>query len=268
MMPNRYFGVAFAFLIAVLVLGCGESKEVKKGYVLNQTERYFLNYLLNEELKISLQSGNAILTTGMLVTSAKEVATAYEKNEVAADQMYDDKLLILEAIVHEINSGIGNEPIIILAGGRGFLRPRAYFDKPDIGRISALSKGDRIKLVCLGNGITLGSPGFKKCAFSDKYFSDKIVTLRSQIEAYLSGSSVPDDDAFSVIVVSIAIARNIGDESACLKEKKGCERVINKAEKKLNSETIKAIISELRAAGLKEPKNKPGRESMLSKVFN
>lgn len=102
--------------------------------------------------------------TPMTVT-ADELLKSYKENELAGDQKYKDKLLIVTGKLDSIQSGIGDSPFILLKAGGDmeFNKPQAHFDKSQSADLAKLKKGTAIKIQCTGNGEIAGAPMLKDC---------------------------------------------------------------------------------------------------------
>lgn len=108
-----------------------------------------------EKEKEEFEKAEAIKVT------AAELAAAYKKNEVAADEKYKGKKIEITGTVESIDSGAGDEPRVQLEGGEMFITVTLQ----DIPKDEAkkLSKGDKVKAVCKGDGEIIGFPKLKDC---------------------------------------------------------------------------------------------------------
>ena len=102
--------------------------------------------------------------TPMTVT-ADELLKGYKENELAGDQKFKDKNLIVTGKIESIESGIADMPYIMLKAGGDmeFMKPQAHFNKEDTPVLAQLKKGQAIKLQCVGNGEVGGMPMLKDC---------------------------------------------------------------------------------------------------------
>lgn len=97
--------------------------------------------------------------------TADELLAAYKENELAGDQKYKGKTLLVTGVLDSIQSGMGDTPYLLLKAGDEFefSMPQAHFDKSETDSLVALKKGERIKIQCVGNGEVIGSPMLKDC---------------------------------------------------------------------------------------------------------
>ncbi len=100
-----------------------------------------------------------------ITVTADELLKSYKENELAGDQKYKDKLLIVTGKLDSIQSGIGDSPFILLKAGGDmeFNKPQAHFDKSQSADLAKLKKGTAIKIQCTGNGEIAGAPMLKDC---------------------------------------------------------------------------------------------------------
>ena len=82
----------------------------------------------------------------------------YQANEVAADDKYKGKRLLVSGSVAGIDkSGLTGESVILkLATANQFMPISAEMQDEEKSKAAKLSKGDSVKLLCSGNGMTLG----------------------------------------------------------------------------------------------------------------
>ncbi|HTV54040.1 MAG TPA: hypothetical protein VMI06_03915, partial [Terriglobia bacterium] len=96
--------------------------------------------------------------------SALELFSAYQSNEVAADNKYKGRLLLVSGYVESINKDFIDNPYLMLATPNEFMGIRADLNKEEESTAAQLSKGEPINLRCTGGGMTLGSPILNGCS--------------------------------------------------------------------------------------------------------
>jgi len=101
--------------------------------------------------------------------SADELLDAYKANEIAANQKFKGKKVIVRAQISAIEAGIGDEPYLVLSAGDQFefQRPQARFTRDAAPVAATLKKGQSIKLQCVGNGEIAGTPMLKGCVVAE-----------------------------------------------------------------------------------------------------
>lgn len=97
--------------------------------------------------------------------TASELVKAYKDNEVAANEKYKGKMLLVSGSIDSIDAGMGDEPVIMLksSGDYGMNNPHAELADSDVKKAGTLKKGQAIKLLCKGNSEIAGSPMLADC---------------------------------------------------------------------------------------------------------
>ncbi|WP_151965015.1 OB-fold protein [Acinetobacter soli] len=97
--------------------------------------------------------------------TADQLLNAYKNNEVAANQQFKGKKLLVSATIDSIQAGLGDEPYLSLrAGGEmEFNRPQAHLADSEQSKAATLNKGQKVKLLCVGNSEIAGSPMLADC---------------------------------------------------------------------------------------------------------
>ena len=98
-----------------------------------------------------------------LVVTAKDLWSAYDANEVAADEQYKGKRLIVTGKLQSIDKGILDDVVLKLRTKNQFLSVHATLRDSEKAAAAALKKGVTVKVRCIGDGLILGSPLLKKC---------------------------------------------------------------------------------------------------------
>lgn len=112
------------------------------GSVLN---RFFVNH----------DTANENPTT--IIISSENLYNEYKNNEIAADERFKGKKLLVTGIVREIGTGIGNTYYVILSSGQFSQQVMATFDDSSKNRLAKLKKGDSMDVMGMCTGMTLGS---------------------------------------------------------------------------------------------------------------
>ena len=99
----------------------------------------------------------------VIVVSSKELAKAYESNEVAADKQYKGKTLEITGKVDGIDSDISDQAIVKLNGVNQFLSVMAKGDDAFNEYATTLNKGQNVTLICKGDGEVIGAPNLTDC---------------------------------------------------------------------------------------------------------
>ena len=140
--------------------------------------------------------------------SALKLFIDYQRNEVAADNIYKGRLLAVEGTVTGIRKDIFDKIYMTLATPNEFMNVQVYLDEGNESQAAALQRGEVINVVCTGGGMILGSPILKKCSFADAQDSSESVpseppiagahnTPVSQPTVQQAAETVPNDGATS-----------------------------------------------------------------------
>lgn len=90
--------------------------------------------------------------------------TAYDDNEVKADQLFKGKRVVVTGTVSDISTGLfGNDAIVHLRSDDRRHRASATMKDSAKDAVANFSKGQQVRLVCLGRGKTLGDPHLSEC---------------------------------------------------------------------------------------------------------
>ncbi len=89
----------------------------------------------------------------------------YEANEVAADNAYKGRPLKVTGIVASIDKDFMDDVVLHLASPNEFMNTMATMTKSEGAKSAALSKGNRVVLLCEGKGRVLGTPALDGCTF-------------------------------------------------------------------------------------------------------
>lgn len=96
--------------------------------------------------------------------SAQQLAQAYERNTVAADQQFKGKRFRVTGVVDSISTDIFGNPYVTLRGAvNQFMQPQFELDEAHANYAAGLQSGMRISLVCTGRGDVAKTPMSKDC---------------------------------------------------------------------------------------------------------
>ncbi len=113
----------------------------------------------------SEQTAQTVQEEAPIQVKASELLNAYKNNEIAANQQFKDKSLLVTAIVESIEADLMDEPYLVLKAGDQFEfnKPQAHLAKSDANKAATLNKGQQIVLRCIGNSEIGGTPMLKDC---------------------------------------------------------------------------------------------------------
>lgn len=97
--------------------------------------------------------------------TAQQLAQAYDRNTVAADQQFKGKRFKVTGVVESINTDMFGNPYVTLRGGvNQFMEPQFELDDAHASYAAGLQSGMRISLICTGRGDVAKTPMSKDCA--------------------------------------------------------------------------------------------------------
>lgn len=224
----------------------------KQRYTFSESESKVLDFLLDEEKNLFISGGNSMVGEDLIRASANQVAYLYSENQVAGDQKYYNKELLLAGEIHSIDSGINNEPYLSLYGVDEFNYLQVHFKKEslNIDLISHLQRGQEVRLVCTGDGVWIGSPRFKDCVFTSDYADNANALFKAALQNYLQGAQTNSDAIKRVPALIIALTRDLPSSSTCFTDRSSCRKDLDKI---MNNAQFKSktngVIDELNAKG-------------------
>jgi hypothetical protein len=227
---RAYFGVTSPYSVADK--SSPETKEVKlatgytfNGYTLSKQEQALLEAFLIDDL-IAFIDGrdslkemkpiwqNQLSTVVAVNVNANKLQIDYEKNEVAGDQKYRGETLLVSGIVKSIDRSIGENYFLSLQGGSNmFMGPHAKMADGYINYLANLQKGQKVRLVCQGGGMLVGSAMLNKCVPANIIIENLVKTwLANNITKQFSEGN----ESIQIIVsYSVALTSILPESSDC-----------------------------------------------------
>lgn len=84
----------------------------------------------------------------VLETTAREIARAYQDNEMRAKQKFGGKTLKVSGVVAGVTLDFMDNPVLQLESDNEFMPAQASFTKEDSDAMAALNKGDKVTITC------------------------------------------------------------------------------------------------------------------------
>ena len=106
---------------------------------------------------------NDIMQATATVVSARDLAAAYDRNEVAAQQQYGDQVLEVSGIVEGISLDFLDNPVIQFRGVNQFLNVQAKLVGDSRSRAGGISKGQTITVRCESVSEVISAPMLDDC---------------------------------------------------------------------------------------------------------
>ncbi|MGD2947195.1 OB-fold protein [Escherichia coli] len=152
---------------------------------------YVAPFFFSDKSKTSLQAGNdnlisqddwqpgqishynaqedkaiPVVNDGKPVTSL-DIVNSYVENEIAADQKYKGKKVVIHGEVMRITDGL-TSPMVLFNDYGLPATIYAGFAKEETEKLAELRIGQLITVACVGSGASLGNPFFKDCTLITK----------------------------------------------------------------------------------------------------
>lgn len=230
---KRIYGYAMVIFVAVALLGCDSGQSSKNtsnekntaastSYMLTDHEKNILKIILIDEMKINTEGGEVAfpdlskkIIGDFVTTTSDELQKEYERNEVAGDRAFRKKTIFVKGIVKSIDRSVGENYFISLKGGtNSFIEPKASMADGYTDFLAELEKGNEVSLVCVGNGMLIGSAMLSTCEPLLNYASR---TVNNFVDNINLGDVVAkkDKSTATVSVAAIAIAAILPELSTC-----------------------------------------------------
>lgn len=102
-------------------------------------------------------------------TTASEIAAAYDADAVAADMKFKGQRFSVSGVVEDTGTDLFDNPYVKLKGGvNQFEDPQFRFDASLGSKLSTLTKGMEVTVICTGNGDIAKTPVSDHCLFSER----------------------------------------------------------------------------------------------------
>lgn len=207
-------GSAAVILATAGMLGCNSestSNEKSVGYTLTDHEKHILKITLIDELKVKAEGGKVIfpdlvnkILGDFVTTTSDELQREYERNEVAGDRAFRKKTIFINGVVKSIDRSVGENYFISLKGGTNpFMSPKASMADGYTDFLADLEKENEVTLVCVGNGMLIGSAMLSNCEPLFNYVSR---TANNFVENLNLRDAVAEKDKYTPMASAFAMA--------------------------------------------------------------
>jgi tRNA_anti-like len=102
-----------------------------------------------------------------LAIEASDLWRSYSANEVAADDKWKKRRLLVVGYLQSVGKDFTDDIILGLRSPNPFMPTRAYLNDSESRTAATLKKGQRVLLTCTCDGMIMGSPVLKACAIED-----------------------------------------------------------------------------------------------------
>lgn len=246
----------FAACMLLALIGCSQhdNAAVTK-YELSANEKSVLKALVYNEMGLYMQGGEttfaewtANLLGNYTAVSSNELQREYERNEVAADMKFREKLLLVSGTIASIDRSVGESYYLSLKGGSNpFMQPKAAMADGYTDFLAGLNKGDEVEMMCTGNGMLIGSAMLSDCQPSRDYVAK---LANNYVENINISDAIAKKDIYTTrfFIAGVALSSILPVSSACFSEALGGDKcmgevmAIDKKEMSLAMENAQAKL--------------------------
>jgi hypothetical protein len=243
------------FLIAILVVGglrTGQHHQSPEAAsnAINPSGVKFASILLQEDLGGALLDGQKSITQTPIEdllgwaeldwrTTASIYDAAYQSNEIAADNSYKDKRILIAGIVDAIDKDFAGGGHLTLSG-EDPLGVQVTLADSALGEASEFRRGQRVSLVCRGSGRVLGVATLDGCEIARDYIDRIGSRIPDKIVEFLTGKRTLRKEAATPLAILYVLGQRLPADSPCLNgQPDNCVGVFGDLEK--NTEAMKVV---------------------------
>lgn len=105
------------------------------------------------------------LKANSVVVTNSQLFNDYQSNEVAADNKYKGKKLLVTGTVASIDKGPFGGLLLRLASPNEFMNTTCDMENSEKGSMASLQKGETVRVLSKGTGMVIGTPQLDDCVF-------------------------------------------------------------------------------------------------------
>lgn len=152
---KKFFKWIFYIFVALIVLGYIASKGDDTSAVASDSSG-----------STSVETRAAPAEKKVFQTTARQLASAYEENEVATDEKMKGQLVSVKGIVQSIDKDFTDSIIISFKTDNKFMPARMQMKDSEKSTAISLKKGEQVTVVCERMSRVVGSPSGRSCSFN------------------------------------------------------------------------------------------------------
>jgi tRNA_anti-like len=231
--------------------GVGAKPTTKQsGPELNEHGLKFATSSLVQDLEMGLTGGKSgigglseqdLLTWARLdaKVNASAYEAAYDNNEISADNQYKGKKLLITGIVNRIDKDFTDSGHIWLDGS-GALGIHAALNEQGMVAAAAFNRGQKVNLVCTGDGSRLTVASLANCAPLNSYLVGLRPDLEARVKDFLARRLQFSPSVAQLIASMYEFGTLLPANSPCMKaDLMGCDAEIDELQK--NPQTVQII---------------------------
>jgi len=138
-----------------------------------------------------------------IVTTAKEYEEDFDANEIAADQKYHSKKVLLYGTVTSINKDAIGDGYFTLASSNP-IGVQAHLSEGGLERAATEKRGDRVALACDPGMRIISVATLSNCLYLSQYMSQTHVSPEEQVRGFFDGQvALPYDEAMEALAAYV-----------------------------------------------------------------
>jgi hypothetical protein len=218
----------FSFLglvVLVLLSGCRSTTTVSKpAMAINQRVVSLISHLLVDDINSETRGQDSVIgrQKRMLaifqldrLATAKGYEAAYDSNEIAADNEFKGKRILLSGIINSIDKDFKDDGYITLQSS-GLIGVHAQLSASGMVGAASFNKGQQIGLVCTGTGRVLTIATLDNCEPLVDYLDGLSPSIDSEITEFLQGKRELPQDVALEITTFYVYGLSLPADSPCL----------------------------------------------------
>jgi len=201
---------------------------------LNQPSVNLVSYMLIDDLEVA-QSNEKSLTgktpsedlMGWMridrKTTARDYESAYDANEIAADNAFKGKTILLSGTIDSIDKDFTDAGYITLQGS-GLMGVHAQLNQDVMSEAASFHRGQQVNFVCQGSGKVVTIAGLDNCEPFNDYLEKLDPSIESKVADFLNGKIALHAATADLITKMYVMGLFMPTNSPCMNGKReSCE---------------------------------------------
>lgn len=186
-----------------------------------------MNAVLGNETLISLD--HALESSGVdLMVTADTYASDYEANEIAADNKYKGKTILITGKVDGINKGVTGNGYLTLRAKGAPIGMQAHLSSDGTEGAASLSKGMLVYLVCKAGPMIGPVSTTTSCQRFSQHVASRAASIEKRIERFFAGEIALTRAEAQSLIGGYVIGVRVPKDSPCMSDLDKCEIELNK----------------------------------------
>lgn len=217
--------------IALLWRGKPSDPKVQPVATLNQPAVRFVSFVVVDDIQAGLAGEDSLIAKipgenpldwaeiDRKVT-AKEYETAYDDNEIAADNKFKGKKILLSGTIAAIEKDFTGSGYLTLIGSDPLPGVQAQLTDSTLAAAASFKRGQKIDLVCRGVGRITAIAILDNCQPLGDYMKGTTPSIESRVTAFLEGRLAQGRATANMITSLYVTGLSLPSSSPCLNGKR------------------------------------------------